>query len=200
MTSPEADGPRAELTLAVLVGGRAERLGGRLKPLGTVDGEPLAGRILDALGADVKDRFLVAPAALAPAFASLGRVVEDPGAGPGPAVRAGALAARTPWLLAVAGDHVAPSRALAARLWAARAGHEAVVVREAGRMQGGFALYQVAAVRAVEPPRPFSLWRLLAALRTATIDADALTEAERRGLTDVDTEADAARHGVELPG
>jgi len=188
------------VTLAVLAGGRGRRLGGRIKPLATKDGEALAARILRVLGGQVEARFLVAPPDLVSALSPLAEVVEDPGEGPGPAVMAAAEAAKTEWLLVVAGDHVAPSAALFDALWAARAEHDAVCVSAEGRAQGGFSLFRVSALLAQPPPEPFSLWRLFAALDTRFLPLEGLDEAASRSLEDVDTEEDARRWGLELPG
>ncbi|MCA9554241.1 MAG: NTP transferase domain-containing protein [Myxococcales bacterium] len=186
-------------TLAVLAGGRGERLGGRVKPLAQLDGETLAERILRVLGPEAKETFLVAPARLTGRLAELALVVEDPGEGPGQAVYAAARLAQAPWLLVVAGDHVAPCPALLRRLWAQRQGVDAVVVRAEGRLQGTYALFRRDAVTALEAPGPRSLREIFSAVRVQEVPEDALSDEERAALQDVDTPEDAARFGISLP-
>ena len=186
-------------TLAVLAGGRGERLGGRVKPLAQLDGETLVERILRVLGPQAVETFLVAPARLTERLAELAMVVEDPGEGPGRAVYAAARLAQAPWLLVVAGDHVAPCPALLGRLWALRAGVDAVVVEADGRLQGTYALFRRDAVLTMPAPGPQSLREIMGALRLAVVAESALSPEERGALDDVDTPEDAARFGLALP-
>lgn len=187
------------VSLAILAGGRGERLGGRTKPLARRKGETLVDQIQRVLGPSVQETFLVAPEHLEPALAPLGRVVQDPGQGPGRAVFAAASAAQTEWLFVVAGDHVNPSHALMQRLWAARDGGDAVAVSAQGQLQGTYALFRAPAVRALEPAQVRSLHAILLALNVIEVPYEVLGPQERAGLADVDTREDALRYGLELP-
>lgn len=190
------DGP----TLAILAGGRGRRLGGRTKPLARLHGETLISRIQRTLGPVAAETFIVAPADLEAELAGFARVVLDPGEGPGRAVASAAQAAHQPWLFVVAGDHVAPSRALFDRLWALRAGQGAVAVQTEDRLEGTYALFRAEAVRALPAAATRSLHAILLALQVQTVPSESLSEVERAGLCDVDTAEDAARWGLELPG
>ncbi len=187
------------VSLAILAGGRGERLGGRTKPLARRKGETLVHQIQRVLGSSVQETFLVAPQDLEPELSPMGRVVRDPGQGPGRAVFAAAIAAQSEWLFVVAGDHVNPSQALMQRLWSARGQGDAVAVSAQGQLQGTYALFRAPAVRALEPAQVRSLHAILLALKVIEVPYEALGPQERAGLADVDTREDAQRYGLELP-
>ncbi len=187
------------VSLAILAGGRGQRLGGRTKPLARRKGETLVHQIQRVLGPSVRETFLVAPQDLESALTPFGRVVRDPGQGPGRAVFAAAIAADSEWLFVVAGDHVNPSQALMQRLWSARSGADAVAVCAQGQLQGTYALFRAPAVRALGPAQVRSLHAILLALNVIEVPYEALGPQEQASLADVDTREDAQRYGLELP-
>ena len=186
--------PVSGRALAVLAGGRAERLGGLIKPLlKRPDGRTLIDHLLSVLSPLVDETLIVAPAELAALFS--GRVIEDPGSGPGLALAAAARATSRDTLLLVAGDHVAPSAELAERLLA----HGSAVVSLDGVLQPTFASYSTRAVRAIDPALQ-SLRAVLAAVDPFVIDAHQLDAAMLASFEDVDTAADLVRHGLSSDG
>ncbi len=186
-------------SLAVLAGGGGRRLGGCVKPLALLDGQTLVSRIIQALGGAADEVFLVAPQSLQTQLQPHGRVVLDPGEGPGRAVYAAADAADAPWLFVVAGDHVAPSVVLFERLWSLRTAKDAVVVQADDRLQGTYALFRRDAVLAQGAPGPRSLHGLLNAINIEIVPKEALNPDELQALTDVDTFEEATAWGLVLP-
>jgi molybdopterin-guanine dinucleotide biosynthesis protein A len=184
-------------TLVVLAGGRGERLGGIVKPLLVrPDGRTLIEHLIATLGPLVDDTMIVAPAGIAPLFA--GRVVEDPGEGPGLALGRAVREARGEHLLLVAGDHVAPSAELAERLLAA-AGDTGAIVSIEGVLQPAFAAFSTRALARIDPP-PRSLTKFAEAIDPVVIDARTLDPELLPSFADVDTEADLSRWGLSTEG
>ncbi len=186
--------------LVVLAGGRAARLQGLVKPLLVrSDGRTLLAHLLEALAPLVEETVIVAPAAIAGLFP--GRVIEDPGRGPGIALITAARALSQPRILAAAGDLVTPSPALGAHLLASP--HPAAVVSKDGVLQPAFAAYSTAPLAGLAsrddlPPggasgRLSSLRACLSALGAFVIDAGDLAPEMLHAFDDVDTPADVVR-------
>lgn len=214
MIAPEA------VDLVVLAGGRGSRLGGVVKPLvRRRDGRTLLEHVLATLLLG-RRAWVVAPRSLFPplepalgaiarAYEAPGagpprelRLVEDPGEGPALAVLEAARASDADWLFVVAGDHVSPSRGLAARLFAIASEHQgAWVVGVDGRPEPLYAVLDRVALleRAGDAP-PRSAARLFGRLLMASVALERLPVEEAAGLADVDTPEDLDAHGLELPG
>ena len=112
----------ADLTVAVLAGGRGERMGGIDKGLLLLAGRPLLSRVLDAVPADTGGILIVANRHTSE-YASFGHpVVSDPWPdfrGPLAGMLAALEHARSPWVLMVPCDAPRLPRHLAAGLIAA---------------------------------------------------------------------------------
>jgi len=124
-----------DVTALILAGGRATRMGGVEKHLIEVDtGDGRRETILTRLARVLAPRvaeIVVAAARDASGF----RTVRDPieGVGPLAGIAAGLAAARTPWLLVVAGDMPYVTAAVVEQLLAARAdAFDAIGVRANG--------------------------------------------------------------------
>ncbi|MFC6838844.1 molybdenum cofactor guanylyltransferase [Xanthomonas theicola] len=148
---------RREVTLGILAGGRAQRLGGRDKAWLERDGQPLVQRLAQAL-APVVAAVLVSANRDLPRYAAAGlhalpdRLRAAPGAarslGPIAGLEALAAACTTPWLLTLPVDLRQLPPALPAMLIdAGGAGNGAYAEDEDGA-QPLVALYRVAALRA----------------------------------------------------
>jgi molybdopterin-guanine dinucleotide biosynthesis protein A len=206
MSDGERGGPEyPEVTLAVIAGGRGERLGGVAKGLLEVEGRPVLARVLD-LGRLLGDVLLVAndPAPYARfGLRTVADVVRGRGAPGG--VHAALVGARTEWVLAVACDMPFVSEAAVRVLLGARGpGLDAVCFTVAGRVEPLLALYRGAlagpwgeALKAEEP----SLRSLLSRCRATFLPEDSLraVDAELRSLVSVNTPEDLGRHGATLP-
>ncbi len=195
----------ADVTLAVIAGGRGERLGGVAKGLLEVEGRPVLARLLD-LGRLYGDALLVAndPGP----YARFGvRTVEDvvrARGAPG-GVHAALAGARTEWVLAVACDMPFVAEA-AVRVLLSERGPEvdAVCFTVGGRVEPLLAVYRRElagswgeALRAEEP----SLRQLLARCRAKLLPEEALrvVDADARSVVSVNTPEDLARYLVRLP-
>lgn len=176
--------------IAVLVGGRGARIGGRVKPLlRTRSGRTILEAILSELAPLGGGVVLVAPADLAPKFSGVmvdPVIVEDEGKGPAHALAAVAAAVRWEWILLVGGDMPRVSASLARRLLSAR-GRDAVAVEG----EPLFALYRRAALGTGPASSRLADW--LARLDAVQIRKADLTAEERAAFDDVDTPADLAR-------
>ncbi len=194
-----------EVTLAVIAGGRGERLGGVAKGLLEVEGRPVLERLLD-LGRLVGDVLLVAndPAPYARFhLRAVADVVRGRGAPGG--VHAALEGARTEWVLAVACDMPFVTGAAVRRLLAERGPEvDAVCFTVGGRVEPLLALYRKAlagpwgeALGAEEP----SLRSLLSRCRARLLPEEALraVDAELRSVVSVNTPEDLACHGASLP-
>ena len=206
MSDGERSGPRArDVTLAILAGGRGERLGGVAKGLLTVEGEPVLARVLRLAGL-VGDVLLVANTP--EPYARFGvRTVGDvvPGRGAPGGVHAALVGARTEWVLAVACDmpFVTPG-AVRVLLEARSPECEAVCFQVAGRVEPLLALYRTRLAgpwtRALEAGSP-SLRGLLADCRGHLLPESALraVDPSLRAVVSVNTPEDLTRHGASLP-
>jgi len=130
------------LTLAIVAGGQARRLGGVAKPLLRVGGKPILDRLLELR--TLCDQVLLVsadPRLVAPDAQRIPDVLEDRGAPGG--VHAALLAAAQPWVLAVAGDMpFVDGRAVAPLLEARAEGVEAVAYEVDGRLEPLAAVYR----------------------------------------------------------
>jgi len=119
-----------DVSALILAGGRATRMGGVDKHLIEIDGETILARLARVLAPRVAE-VIVAAARDVPGF----RTVRDPieGVGPLAGIAAGLAAARTPWLLVIAGDMPYLTGGVVDALLAARADDlDAVGVRANG--------------------------------------------------------------------
>jgi molybdopterin-guanine dinucleotide biosynthesis protein A len=193
------------VTLAVIAGGKGERLGGVAKGLLVVDGRPVLEHLL-ALSPLFADVLLVANAPAPYArfnVRTVGDTLEGRGAPGG--VHAALGAARTEWVLAVACD-MPFVRAEAVRpLLAARSAEvDAVCFEVGGRWEPLLAAYRRALaapwgeVLREEAP---SLRRLLSNSRTRVLPEVTLraVDAALRAVVSVNTPEDLERHGVRRP-
>jgi molybdopterin-guanine dinucleotide biosynthesis protein A len=194
-----------DVTLAVIAGGKGERLGGVAKGLLEVEGRPVLARLLE-LGRLCGDVLLVAnePGP----YARFGvRTVEDVvrGRGAPGGVHAALVGARTEWVLAVACDMPFVAEA-AVRVLLGERGPEvdAVCFTVASRVEPLLAVYRRAladpwgeALRAEEP----SLRSLLSRCRARLLPEEALraVDAPLRSVVSVNTPEDLARHGARRP-
>ena len=207
MRDRERGEPEApDVTLAVIAGGRGERLGGVAKGLLRVEGQPVLARVL-ALGPLVGDVLLVAnePAP----YEGFGvRTVGDVHMGRGApgGVHAALVGARTEWVLAVACDMPFVTREAVRVLLGARApGVEAVCFQVAGRVEPLLALYRARLAgpwgRALEAGSP-SLRALVAGCHARLLPEHTLraVDPELRAVVSVNTPEDLTRHGAALPG
>lgn len=155
------------VTVAILAGGRAERLGGRDKGLEPLLGRPLIAHVVEAIAAmraaaafagfeaDAADAAIAAPLLIVAnrhhdAYAQHAPVIGDsvPGfRGPLAGVAAALDACATPWLLTVPVDCPDPPRPLAQRLAAAarESSAPAFVADDGAHREPLFALYRCAA-------------------------------------------------------
>ncbi|WP_257462018.1 molybdenum cofactor guanylyltransferase [Archangium lipolyticum] len=195
----------ADVTLAVIAGGRGERLGGVAKGLLEVEGRPVLARLLD-LGRLFGDVLLVAndPGP----YARFGvRTVEDVvrGRGAPGGVQAALVGARTEWVLAVACDMPFVADA-AVRVLLGERGPEvdAVCFTVEGRVEPLLAVYRRGlagpwgeVLRAEEP----SLRHLLSRCRAKPLPEAALrvVDAGARSVVSVNTPEDLARYLARLP-
>jgi molybdenum cofactor guanylyltransferase len=194
----------ADVSLAILAGGRARRLGGIPKGLLLRDGRPVLEHLL-ALAPRFADTFLVT--AEAAPYQGFGvRWVADvlPGHGAPGGVHAALVQAHTPWVLAVAADMPFVTLAVVERLLAAgREGVDAVGFLVAGRLEPLLALYRTAlapswgAALARNPSFP-DLWQTV---RACLLPEEVLREVDPlcRAVLSVNTPEEARALAVELP-
>lgn len=206
MNDGERRAPLApDVTLAVIAGGRGERLGGVAKGLLTVEGQPVLARVL-ALGPLMGDVLLVAnvPAPYAGfGLRTLGDVY--PGRGAPGGVHAALVGARTEWVLAVACDMPFVTEAAVRVLLEARAPEvDAVCFQVAGRLEPLLALYRARLAapwgQALEAGQP-SLRALLEGGQARLLPEAALraVDPSLRAVVSVNTPEDLVRHGAALP-
>lgn len=201
MASPRPSAHRmpiapADLTLGLLAGGRATRLGGRDKAWLRRDGEFQVLRLAQAF-APCAGRTLVSANRDLPRYARHGlRAVVDrsPDLGPLGGVDALAAAAATPWLLTLPVDALAVGPWLLDALAAAEAGQGAYAVDDDG-VQPLFALWPLAPLRAALAPalaqRQLAVRGLQAALGMAAARLPGLR------LGNLNTPADLAAAGID---
>ena len=206
MSDRERSGPEsADVTLAVIAGGKGERLGGVAKGLLEVEGRTVLERVLE-LGRRCGDVLLVTNEPGPYARFHL-RTVEDvvKGRGAPGGVHAALVGARTEWVLAVACDMPFVSEAAVRVLLDARGPEvDAVCFTVGGRVEPLLALYRRTlsdewgeALKKEEP----SLRALLSRCRTKLLPEEALraVDAELRAVVSVNTPEDLERHGVARP-
>ena len=164
------------ITAVILAGGRATRMGGIDKRELVIDGRTIFERQLAVLRPRVAEILVSSPREL-PDF----RTVRDaiPDAGPLAGIAAGLAAARTEWLLVIAGDMPHVTGELVDAMLAARADPiDAVGIRVGGLPEPLLSLLRVAtctpAVNALVAAHRLKASRLLtdAGLRVTWIDGD----------------------------
>lgn len=201
----DAAGPEfPDVTLAIIAGGQGRRLSGVPKGLLAVEGRTVLERLL-ALAPRFADVLLVANVP-AP-YARFGlRTVADvvPGKGAPGGVHAALVAARTPWVVAVACDMpFVSTEALCVLLGARGEAVDAVCFEVAGRLEPLLAAYRtgLAAGWGAALEEDPSLRQLLSGVRARLLPEDALRTVDPglRSLVNVNTPEDLARHGVTLP-
>ncbi|WNG62265.1 molybdenum cofactor guanylyltransferase [Archangium gephyra] len=206
MSERERGGPEfADVTLAVIAGGKGERLGGVTKGLLEVAGRTVLERVLE-LGRLCGDVLLVTnePGPYERFhLRTMGDVVRGRGAPGG--VHAALVGARTEWVLAVACDMPFVSEAAVRVLLDARGAEvDAVCFTVGSRVEPLLALYRRTlsdewgeALRTEEP----SLRALLSRCRTKLLHEETLraVDADLRAVVSVNTPDDLARHGVSRP-
>lgn len=171
------------ISALILAGGRARRLGGVDKRLLVVEGMPIFERQVTALRERVSE-IIVSQRAGGPDIAGY-RTVRDEVSNGGPlaGIAAGLAAARTPWLLVVAGDMPYVQGALVDAMRArATEATDAVGLRVGDLPEPLFTLLRVDAVRPIVArriaARELKASRLLteAGLRVSWIDEAALRQ------------------------
>jgi molybdopterin-guanine dinucleotide biosynthesis protein A len=174
----------------ILAGGRATRLGGADKPALLVGGEPIFTRQVRVLAPRVSE--VIVAANVASALYAGYRVVADAieGAGPLAGIAAGLGAARTPWLLVVAGDMPDLAGALVDRMIAAAA-HDAVGIRIGGLPEPLVCALRVAAARPVLDAMLAEGVRKASALLTDRgLSVDWIDDADPAWVRNINTPAD----------
>ncbi|CBA16084.1 molybdenum cofactor guanylyltransferase [Xanthomonas albilineans] len=165
--------PRRAITLGILAGGRAQRLGGLDKAWLQYDGQPLVQRLAQTLAPTVAAVLVSANRDLS-RYAAIGlRAVPDriqaPAQAPrslGPIAGVDALAAAcfTPWLLTVPVDACQLPPALPALLAAVGVAGDGAWLEDAAGVQPLVALYRLAALRpaldAALAAAVYAPWRL----------------------------------------
>ena len=206
MSERERSGPEyPDVTLAVIAGGRGERLGGVAKGLLEVEGRPVLARLLE-LGGLLGDTLLVtndpAPYARFPV-----RAVEDVvrGRGAPGGVHAALEGARTEWVLAVACDMPFVKEEAVRMLLKERSPDvDAVCFTVGGRVEPLLAVYRSALaapwgerLRTEEP----SLRSLLSGYRTKLLPETSLRAVDEglHSVASMNTPEDLKRHGAHLP-
>lgn len=197
--------PTAPATLAIIAGGRAERLRGVPKGLLRVGGRTVIER-LQSLAPLFEEVLLVAnePGP----YARFGlRVIPDavPGRGAPGGVHAALLSAQTPWVVAVACDMPFVGEAVVGRLLEELTEEvDAVCFEAGGRPEPLLAAYRKALAPAwgsalEEQP---SLRALLGRFRTRVLPEEELRRVDPtlQAVRSVNTEPEARSLGVELPG
>jgi len=190
------------LTIAILAGGAASRLGGRDKGLALLDGRAMVDHVFEAaqsMTPDAAKVLIVANRNLAE-YARRARTVADaiPGhRGPLAGVAAALAACDTPWLLTLPVDCPCPPPDLHARLAdaAARGVSDTLVAHDGERSQPLFALYRrglaAAAAVAAEAGQGVAYWQ-------QAIGAQAVDFSDRRRqFSNLNTPEDFATHGNE---
>ncbi|WP_426756014.1 molybdenum cofactor guanylyltransferase [Myxococcus sp. Y35] len=193
-----------EVTLAIIAGGQGRRLSGVPKGLLVAEGRTVLERLL-VLASRFGDVLLVANAP--EPYARFGlRTVADvvPGKGAPGGVHAALVAARTPWVMAVACDmpFIAPE-VPGVLLDGADEDVDAVCFEVGGRLEPLLAVYRSALASAwgealaVNP----SMRELLSRVRTRLLPEDVLRAVDPtlRSLANVNTPEDLERYGVALP-
>lgn len=205
MSAQAQSGEYPDVTLAVIAGGKGERLGGVAKGLLELNGRPVLEHLL-ALSPLFGDVLLVAnePAPYARFnVRTVGDTVRGRGAPGG--VHAALEAARTEWVLAVACDMPFIAEPAVRVLLDARGPEvDAVCFTVGGWVEPLLALYRRTLSdewrEALETEEP-SLRALLSRCRTKLLPEERLraVDAALRSVVSVNTPEDLARHGASLP-
>jgi molybdenum cofactor guanylyltransferase len=194
-----------DATVAIIAGGRGERLGDLNKALLLNRGQPILDRQLEVLRPLFAE--IIAVTHDASPFAQRGvRCVPDaiPGKGAPGGVHAAIAAVRTPWIFAVACDMPFIAADPIERLGALRSGYGAVVTKRGSRIEGLHAFYsQIClspfeeALRAGEP----SLADLTDLVRARCVPANEIApdDPELLFLENVNTPEDVDRIGLVRP-
>jgi molybdenum cofactor guanylyltransferase len=194
----------ADVSLAILAGGRARRLGGIPKGLLLREGRPLLSHLL-RLAPRFADTFLVTSDP-GPYLAFGVRSVADvvPGRGAPGGVHAALAHAHTPWVLVVAADMPFVTTAVVDSLLAeCNEGVEAVGFEVQGRLEPLLACYRSTLAPAwrkaldAHPSFP-DLWRTVRA-RLLPHEALAQVDAGCRAVLSVNTPEEARSLSIELP-
>jgi molybdopterin-guanine dinucleotide biosynthesis protein A len=184
---------RGRVAGAILAGGRARRLSGRVKPLLEIGGRTLLARTLDALAPVVAEVFLVGDPAL---LADTGlRVVPDRRSGAGPLAGLESALAATPcdFVLLVGGDMPFLDAAMLARLRDAAPDAEAVCFAGERGLEPLCARYARTLLPLVSARLDAGELALHALLLAASCHRlETTTAAEWRALTNINTEDDLA--------
>lgn len=169
------------ITALVLAGGRARRMGGLDKRELVVEGRTIFERQCDVLADRVTEILVSSPRAIA-GHRTVADTIE--GGGPVAGIAAGLAAARTPWLLVIAGDMPHISGALIDRMIGRiDQAIDAVGVRVGTLPEPLFALFRVAAFRHIVEARLAARQLRASGLLTETGRAVAwIEEAELREL------------------
>ena len=194
-----------DVSLAILAGGRARRLGGIPKGLLVRDGQPLLSHLL-ALAPRFAETLLVTSES-APYAGFEVRVVGDvvPGRGAPGGVHAALVQVRTPWVLVVAADMPFVTPAVVERLLAERSeALDAVGFEVEGRLEPLLACYRAALAPAwgealARNPSLAELWQTV---RTGRLPRAVLQQVDPdcRAILSVNTPEEAAAHAITLPG
>lgn len=175
MNRPAAD--HADLTVAILAGGRAERLGGADKGLQELDGRPLIEFVLAALRLQNVHRLLIVANRNADRYARYAPTICDSipdYRGPMAGIAAALAGCATRWLLSVPVDCPRPPGDLLARLLdAARVSDSSAIVAHDGeRRQPLFAIYarELATGAAQAAVEGHGVWQWQDSLRARELD------------------------------
>jgi len=195
----------ADLTLAILAGGQGTRMGGLPKPLMRLEGRTFLERLLE-LRSRVADTLIVANApSLYEQFGVriVGDLLRDRGAPGG--LHAALHAARTPWVLLVAGDmpRVRP-QAIDLLVRHSRRGTEWVCFERDDRLEPMPGLYARSLLPVLDErlkPGAPSFRALLQGVEGVRVPASALQEVDPdlHSLEGVNTPGDARRIGATTP-
>lgn len=191
-----------DITGALVAGGQATRLGGAVKGLLVLDGEPIAARSLRLFGRLFEGSMVVTndPSP----YAALGApLVGDrlPGRGAASGIHAALAAAGTPWVFAAACDMPFLSEQGVALLASKRAGAAAVLPRWGSRLEPLHALWSKACLPIIEQalsegePSLMALARLVGA-RVVEESEWRMIDPDGRAFANVNTPEDAARLGL----
>lgn len=194
--------PSSDTTGALVAGGRATRMGGIVKGLLLLDGEPVAARTLRLFRTLFADTLIVANDP-APWSALGAAIVPDaiPGKGAPGGLHAALAAARTEWVFAAGCDMPFVSAAGIARLADLRDGADAVVVRCGGHLEPLHAFWSRRCLapleRLLREGNP-SFPDLVARVRARVVDEATwrTVDPDCRAFENANTPEDAARLGL----
>lgn len=177
----EPDARRRRISLLIVAGGRASRLGGQRKALLEIEGRSIIARVLDALGPLADERLVLADDRGLAGLAGVRLVVDDePFAGVLPAMAHGLAVAGGDVCLVVASDMPFVSRAAFAHLLAIQEREHADVVipRIDGILQPMHAVVRrepaLVAVRLALANSEHRLFKALQTLQPYEVEADEL--------------------------